>query len=122
MSRTFGDMIGEARTLLQDKIATSGGVLRYSNDEFFEAINSFMVEVRSKRPDIFLPIGLRVPVPVYSATRDMTTEFPLDDSVWSAFVYYLVGRTELREDTWSDDGRATAMMNKGLSQLLTVAS
>ena len=122
MARTFGDMIGEARTLLQDKIATSGGTLRYSNDEFFESINSFMCEVRAKRPDIFLPIGLREPVPVYSATRDMTTEFPLDTSIWSAFIYYVVGRTEMREDTWSDDGRATALMNKGLSQLLTVAS
>jgi hypothetical protein len=49
-------------------------------------------------------------------------DFPLDLSVWSAFVYYLVGRAELREDTWSDDGRATAMMNKAVSQLLSVQS
>jgi len=115
-------MIDEVRTLLQDKLPTSGGVLRYSNDEFFECINSFMYEVRAKRPDVFIPWGLRNPVPAFSATEDMTTEFPLDTSIWSAFVYYLVGRTELREDTWSDDGRATAMMNKAISQLLTVQS
>jgi hypothetical protein len=121
-TRTFGDLIGEARTMLQDKLPTSGGALRYSDDEFFECINSFMYEVRTKRPDIFLPIGLRVSVPMYTAPGDLTTSFPLDTSVWSAFVYYLVGRTELREDTWSDDGRATAMMNKAVSQLLTIQS
>ncbi len=122
MPRTFGDMLGEARTLLQDKLPTSGGVLRYSDDEFFECINSFMYEVRAKRPDIFLPFGLRTAIPIFNASDDMNTEFPLDISIWSAFVYYIVGRTELREDTWSDDGRATAMMNKAVSQLLTVQS
>jgi hypothetical protein len=122
MARTFGQMIGEARTLLQDKLPTSGGVLRYSDDELFECINTFMYEVRTKRPDIFLPIGLRAGVPEYTAERDMTAEVPLDTSIWSAFVYYIVGRTELREDTFSDDGRATAMMNKAVSQLLTIQS
>jgi hypothetical protein len=122
LTRTFGSMIGDARTLLQDKIGTSGGLLRYSDDEMFESINSFMSEVRTKRPDLFLPLGLRVPVPLYGATTDMTTVFPLDSSCYSAFVYYLVGRQELREDTFSDDGRATALLNKAVSQLLTVQS
>lgn len=122
MAYTLGELIGEARTLLQDKLPTSGGVLRYSDQELFECINSFMTEVRTKRPDLFLPSGLRTPIKFYNYVSDMGTVFPLDTSVWSAFVYYLVGRSELREDTWSDDGRATAMMNKALSQLLTIQS
>ena len=120
--RTFGALINDARTLLQDKLPTSGSALRYSDDEFFECINSFMAEVRAKRPDLFLARGLRQPVPFYTAATDTNTAFPLDTSVWSAFVYYLVGRTEMREDTWSDDGRATAMMNKAVAQLLQVQS
>jgi hypothetical protein len=119
MPRKFSDLINEARTLLQDHIPTSGGVQRYSDFEMLEAINTFVTEVRAKRPDLFIPMGLRQPVPYYTTTD---TVFPLDLSVWSAFVYYLVGRAELREDTWSDDGRATAMMNKAVSQLLSVQS
>ena len=91
-------------------------------DEMFEAINGMMAEVRTKRPDLFLPMGLRKPMPFYTSATDMNTPFPLDTSCYSAFVYYLVGRAEMREDTWSDDGRATAMMNKAVAQLLTIQS
>jgi hypothetical protein len=119
---TFGNLIAEARTLLQDKLPTSGGALRYSDDEQFESINRFMFEVRWKRPDLFLPIGMRKALPVYTAAKDMNTAFPLDASAYSAFVYYLVGSAELREDTFSDDSRAVSLMNKALAQLLTVQS
>jgi hypothetical protein len=122
MGRTFATLIGEARTMLQDKIGTSGGALRYTDDEMFEAINSMLAEVRTKRPDLFLPLGLRQPLAFYTAAQDMGTAFPLDTSVYSAFVYYLVGRAELREDTFSDDSRAVSMMNKAVSQLLTIQS
>ena len=123
MPRTLGTLIGEARTLLQDKLGTNGGALRYTDDEMFESINALLTEVRTKRPDLFLPnSGLRRPVPYYSSATDMNLEFPLDTSVYSAFVYYLVGRAELREDTFSDDSRAVSMMNKALSQLLTIQS
>jgi hypothetical protein len=119
---TWSDLIGEVRTLLQDKLVTSGGMLRYSDDELFEGINGFMWEVRVKRPDLFLGIGLRKPLPRYSAAQDMQVAFPLDMSVYDAFVYYLAGRQEIREDTWANDGRAVTLMNKGISQLLTVQS
>lgn len=122
MALTFSELLEEARTLLQDKLPTSGGVLRYSDQELFECINSFMLEVRTKRPDLFLTMGLRTPIPFYSYTADLNTAFPLDPSAWSAFVYYIVGRSELREDTFSDDGRAVAMLNKATSQLLTIQS
>ena len=120
--RTFGTLIGEARTMLQDKLPTNGSALRYSDDEMFESINSMLAEVRTKRPDLWLPYGLRKPVPLYSSAADMSTDFPLDSSAWSAFVYDLVGKAEMREDTWADDGRAVAMMNKSVAQLLTIQS
>ena len=120
--RTLGTLVAEARTMLQDKIPTSGSAYRYTNDEMFEAINGMMAEIRTKRPDLFLPVGLRKPLPYYSAATDMELPFPLDTSCYSAFVYYLVGRAELREDTWSEDGRAVSMINKALAQLLTIQS
>jgi len=108
--------------MLQDKLPTSGSALRYSDDEMFESINGFFTEVRAKRPDLLLPLGLRRPLPRYAAAVDMKTAFPLDLSVYDAFVYYLVGRQELREDTWANDGRATTLMNKAISQLLSIQS
>jgi hypothetical protein len=65
---------------------------------------------------------MRNPLPYYNASNDMDTPFPLDTSVWSAFVYYIVGRTELREDTFSEDSRAVSMLNKAVSQLLSIQS
>jgi hypothetical protein len=88
----------------------------------FESINAMLAEVRTKRPDLFLPIGLRKALAFYSSATDMNVAFPLDTSCYSAFVYYLVGRAELREDTFSDDSRAVSLMNKSLSQLLTISS
>jgi hypothetical protein len=121
-AHTWGDVILECRTLLQDKLPTSGSALRYSDDEMFETINRFLIEVRTKRPDLFLPLGLRSPIPRYSAAVDMTTPFPLDLSCYSAFVFYLAGMAELREDTFSDDSRAVTLSNKAISQLLSVQS
>ena len=120
--RTWGDLILETRTLVQDKLPTSGSALRYTDDEMFETINRFVTEVRTKRPDLFLPLGLRRPLPRYSAAVDMTMPFPFDLSCYSAFVYYLTGMAELREDTWANDGRAVTLSNKAISQLLSVQS
>jgi hypothetical protein len=125
--RTFGTLILEARTMLQDKMPTSGGALRYTDDEMFESINGAMAEARAKRPDLFLrafgPTSLRNPIfPYYSAAHDMNTPFPLDLQAYQAFLYYCAGRQELREDTFSDDSRAVTLMNKFVSQLLSVSS
>jgi hypothetical protein len=121
-SRTLGTLVAEARTLLNDKIPTSGGAYRYTDGEIFEALNGFLAEVRYKRPDLFLTIGLRNPLPVYDAGLDMGLLFPLDIQAYQAGLYYVVGRCELREDTFSEDSRAVTLMNKSISQLTSVVS
>lgn len=121
-SRTLGSLVAEARTLLNDKVTTSGGVYRYSDGEIFEALNGFLAEVRYKRPDLFLGIGLRNALPVYEAGVDMSALFPLDPQAYQAGLYYVVGRCELREDTFSEDSRAVTLMNKAISQLTSVMS
>ena len=79
-----------------------------------------LAEVRVKRPDLYLASGLRSQLPLFTAATDMNTDFPLDWTIYPAFVYYLVGRAELREDTFATDGRAVTLMNKFTTQLLTV--
>jgi hypothetical protein len=119
MANTIGDVVAGARTLLQDK--TPLPAVRYSDAEMLEAFNDAMAEARGKRPDLFLALGLRTPLPTYTVA-DLDEEFPLDPIVRPAFVYYLVGRAELREDPFAQDGRAVVLMNKFVSQLLTVQS
>lgn len=121
MPRTLGTLVTEARTLLQDKTQVDGSY-RYSDAEIFENLNGAFLEVRAKRPDLFLDIGLRADVPTYNAATDTGVAFPLDSSVYTTVLYYLVGRTELREDTFATDGRAVALMNKFVSQLLGVTA
>ena len=115
---TVGDVLNEAKTILQDK---AGSERRYNDDELLECFNGFMTEVRAKRPDLFLALGLRNPVPVFTNAQ-LGSPFPLDMSVYDAFVYYVVGRSEAREDTFSEDSRAVTFLNKAVSQLLSVSS
>lgn len=119
MPRTFGSLIAEARTMLQDKVPTDAGEYRYSDAEMFEAINGAVVELRTRRPDLFLPWGLRNPMPQYT-TADMAAAFPLDLSVYMPMIYYVCGRCELREDTFGQDSRAVVFLNKFVSMILTV--
>lgn len=113
--------MAEARTLLQDVLPTNGAVTRYSDQDLLDGFNGAMVEAYAKRPDLFLSRGLRTPLPFYGAA-DTGLDFPLDVRFYNAFLYYIVGRTEMREDTFSDDSRATVLMNKFVSQLLMVSS
>lgn len=122
MALTIGGLLTEARGILNDVVPLSGGVTRYSDQDLVAAFNDALLQARGKRPDLFLSMGLRNPVPQYVMPYDANTVFPLDPMVYPAFKYYVVGLSELREDTFADDGRATTLMNKFASQLLQVAS
>lgn len=121
MAYTIGELLVEARGLLSDVTPVDGDT-RYSDTDLVNAFNDALLQVRAKRPDAFLDMGLRNPVPRYSMPGDDDTVFPLDPAFYPAILYYIVGRSELREDTFADDGRATVMMNKFVSQLLQIAS
>lgn len=119
--RTIAMAVAQARTLLQD--VQGMPAYRYLDQDLLDAFNDAMVEARGKRPDLFLDYGLRTSLPLYTPA-DLTgsTPFPIDEQVFSAFVYYIVGRCEMREDTFADNSRAVALSNKFVSQLLAVAS
>lgn len=107
--------------ILSDTIGTP--TTRYADQDLIDAFNDALIQARAKRPDLFLDMGLRNIVPQYTTTDiSGNTAFPLDATLYPAFLYYIVGRCELREDTFSDDSRATVMMNKFVSQLMQVSS
>lgn len=103
-------------------VTPTDGATRYSDADLIAAFNDALLQARAKRPDLFLDMGLRNAVPQYTMPTDSTVLFPLDPTVYPAFLYYVVGRSELREDTFTQDGRAVTLLNKFASQLLQVAS
>lgn len=122
MAFTIGGLLLEARGLLTDTVPTVDGDTRYSDADLIAAFNDALIQARSKRPDAFIDMGMRNTVPQYAMPEDTATAFPLDSTFYPAFLFYIVGRTELREDTFSNDGRAVTLMNRFVSQLLQVAS
>lgn len=118
---TIGRLLRDARAILNDTVPLTGAV-RYSDEDLVQAFNTALFEARAKRPDAFLAMGLRAPVPEYKMPDDAETAFPLDITFYPAVLYYVVGRSELREDEFTQDSRATALMNKFVSQLLQVSS
>jgi len=120
-TRTVGGLITEARQLLNDETPISGSS-RFPDADLVAALNDAVSQVRVKRPDAFLAFGLRKAVPVYALPTDNATVFPFDDMFYTPLLFYVVGRSELTEDTFSDDGRAVTLMSKFTAQLLKVAS
>jgi hypothetical protein len=117
---TVGRLLLDARAILNDVVPITGSV-RYSDVDLFQAFNSALFEVRAKRPDAFLEMGLRIDVPSFGP-GDEAELFPLDQIFYSLFINYIVGKSELREDEFAAEGRAVALLNKFVTGLLQVAS
>jgi len=117
MSRTYSDVITRARRILQDENASN---YRYSDQSLVDAANDAVLEVRRTRPDLMLRVSFN-PSDVTLADIALVSP-PVEDMYFQSLVYITVGYQMLRDDEFSKDSRAIAMLNKGLSQLLTVAS
>lgn len=120
-SRTVGGLLTEARQLLNDSTPISG-LPRFTDDALVATLNEGLLQVRSKRPDAFLLFGLRNQMPQYQMPADTGTILPFDDQFYSPLLFYVVGRSELVEDTFSDSGRAITLMNKFVSMLMTASA
>ncbi|MFN7883698.1 MAG: hypothetical protein ACK5PF_11890 [bacterium] len=104
MARTVGQVILAARAIIQDERAP----FRVSNDSMALYVTEALSEARRLRPDLFLTT-LRDPIPLYTAV-DLALTVPLPDMAFPQVVNYVAGRTDLREDTFSQDGRALLLM------------
>lgn len=123
MALTITHLLLEARGILNDVTPTVGGTTRYSDQDLLDAFNDALLQARAKRPDLFLLMGLRNTVPQYG-TADVSgsTAFPLPSILYPAFISYICGRSEMREDTFTDDKRAEALLAKFVGQLVAVNS
>lgn len=109
---TVADYVREARTLLQDVVAP----YRYTDPELVSALNMGVLAARRARPDLFLNVTT---LPSFSAVD--ATAFAMDEMYRVAFVYYIVGHAQLRDEEDTQDARASAFLGKFTAQLLTLA-
>lgn len=110
MARSVGDVASQARQLLQDSNNAPTGGFRYTDAQMAFAINDGLSEMRRLRPDLFLSYGLDVALPVYTTADANATVLPISDSYFVALVNHVVARLSLREDEFSNDGRAVALL------------
>lgn len=110
---TVAQLVDEARVLLLDTVAP----YRYADSELIRILNIAVLEARRLRPDLFLSSFAALP-----SFTTLADPFPIEPMYRPTFVYYLVGRAQLREDEATQDARASVLMNKFVAQLLSVAS
>jgi hypothetical protein len=109
---TVQDYVTEARRLLQDQTSP----YRYPDDDLVSALNLGILTARRLRPDLFLNVS---PLPSFSAVD--TTVFTMDEQYRVAFIYFIVGHAQLRDEEDTQDNRAAAFIGKFTTQLVTLA-
>lgn len=106
---TVAKYITSARVLLQDTVSP----YRYSDTELVLALSFAILEARGIRPDLFYDEDFVLP----SYTANDGTEVPIAEPYRVAFLYYMVGHAQLRDDEPTQDNRASALLNKFVTQL-----
>lgn len=111
MLDNLGQVIKESRRILQDEIEP----YRYPQTDLVDALNIAILEARRLRADLFLP---RFDLPYYDpAAIDLAAVFPIEPMYRQSFVFYIVGRMEMRDDEQTQDQRAVAFTTTWKSQL-----
>lgn len=102
-SRTVGEVVVEARALLQDQREP----FRYPTAELVSYVTAAVAEAHRIRPDIYL--GRAMSPPIYTETA-LSARVAVPDMYFPQVVNYVVGRAELRDDKFATDGRAMTLI------------
>ncbi len=113
---TYGQLLTQVRTIVQDQVQP----YRYQDSELYFALTEAMADARRLRPDLFLAQGLDAP-PMLITAAQAAAPFPIAWQYVPAFIDYVIGRAESRDDTYTDDSRAVTFMTR-FAQRLTGAS
>lgn len=113
---TVQDYIDRARVLLLDEVEP----YRYPTADLVDNLNMGILEARRLRPDV-LYAYLRTALPEFTIGA-LADPVPIDPQYRVAFVYYICGHAQLRDDENTQDSRAVTFLNKFTSQFLTLMS
>lgn len=97
---TVANIVSSARVLLNDESS-----VRYTDSQMVGYVNEAYKLVRRIRPDLFFG-AYQTTLP----TLVSGDNFPFDPQYEPAFVDYLVGRAESRDDDYAVNGRATMLL------------
>lgn len=111
---TVQDFVDRARVLLLDQVEP----YRYPTIDLVESLNEGILEARRLRPDL-LKAYLRTSLPDFSIDA-MTASVPIDPQYRVAFVYYICGQAQLRDEENTQDTRAAAFLNKFVAQMTSI--
>lgn len=111
------DIITRARVMLQDLVPP----FRYPDTDFIAALNEACMEAKRLRPDLYLRT-MNQSLPFFTTAGDSVTEDKIPSEYRTAFIYYLVGNAQLRDDEDTEDARATVFLNKFVAQLSQIPS
>lgn len=109
---TVADYITEARTLLLDETAP----FRYSDVSIVSALNLAIGESSRIRPDLWLAY-FEAALPGYFAAFPATV-VDIPAAYRMAFIYFIIGHCQLRDDEDTSDARAGQLISKFSSSLL----
>jgi hypothetical protein len=113
---TVQDYIDRARVLLLDAVPP----YRYETVDLVENLNMGILEARKLRPDL-MSNYFTASLPDFSISN-LSATVPIDPQYRVAFVYYVCGQAQLRDDENVQDSRAALFLNKFVSQLLSIAA
>lgn len=108
MAITPSTVLATARDLVQDTVP---GAYRYSDDSAYRALNMALREARRTRPDLFLWDGVLNEAPTING-GNVGTPLAIDSQFENAFALYVAGYLELREDQFTNDGRAVTLLTQ----------
>ena len=113
---TVNDYIVSARRLLLDEAEP----YRYPTVDLVEALNFAFLEVRRLRPDLLLS-KFRTSLPSYS-TGNLAATVEVDPQYRMAFLFFICGHAQLRDDEATQDQRAGGFLAKFIAQLQTISA
>lgn len=114
---TVQKYLDQARVLLQDTTEP----YRYSNLDLVTALNLAFLEARRIRPDLMRAFFRDNEMPEY-VVGSLGATVEVDPQYRMAFVYYMCGNIQLRDEEENTDARAAQFLNKFTSQLLVTQS
>jgi hypothetical protein len=112
---TVANYVAEARILLQDVVPT----YRYGDAELITALNLAIMTARRNRPDLFLSVTT---IPFFTVADIASSKlFVMDPQYRVAFLFFMVGWAQLRDEEDTQDTRAAAFIGKFTQQLMSLS-
>ena len=122
VAKSLDDVFTEVRLLIND-VGVGGSNFRYTQDQVMSQFNTALRELYRYRPDAWIGnftqgilANAALPMPTYDAEVDLAqapaTPLPFDDRLFfNAVVFFMVGRLELGDDEFTDQGRSSQLLS-----------